>query len=62
MSAALMTSQSVAVKRLGGSVSVAVSGRQPSTAALVLAQDVQIVQLSEAVASKSSIPHDRKSA
>ena len=57
MSTALMTSQSVAAKRLGGGASVAVSGRQPSATALVLVQAVQIAQLSEAVACRNAIPH-----
>ena len=57
MSAALMTSQSTATKRLGGSVSVAVSGRQPSTAGQVVAEGVQIAQLSEGAALINAIPH-----
>ena len=55
-SAALTTSQPAAIKELGGNVDVVVSGRQSSAAALVLAEDVQIVQLSEG-ASRNAIPH-----
>ena len=52
-----MTSQSAAVKRLGGGVSVAVSGRQPSITALVLAQHVRLAQLSERAATGHATPH-----
>ena len=57
MSVALMTSQSVAIRRLGGGVSVAVSGRHTFKAALVLVEDVQIAQMSEGAAFGNAIPH-----
>ena len=52
-----MTLQSVAIGRLGGTVNVVVSGRQPSASGQILAQDVQTAQLSEGAASRDAIPH-----
>ena len=57
MSTARATSQSVATKRLGGGVNAVVSGRQPSTAAPVLALDVQTAQRRDTAALRSAIQH-----
>ena len=57
MSSAQVTSQSEATERLGGGVNAVVSGRQPSTTALVMALDVQIAHLSEAGAHGNASPH-----
>ena len=57
MSSALMRSQSVATQRLGGAVSVVVSGRHAFKAVPLSAQDVQIAGISKGVASRNAIPH-----
>ena len=44
-------------KRLGGGVNAVVSGRQPSTIALIVALDARIAQLSEAGPHGNAIPH-----